>query len=742
VPQRKSSSKRSPGASAAKSDNASATPLDGFDWRFPVILVGTLVYLYLFYTADMRKLLALRWLLIPDVVVMDWMGSDAANFGLLDRIPILLAAGLILLLGYATGRLVLIAVVATERLTRLERMLFSVGVGLNLWSLYVLAVGLCGLLQSRWILFAPAAPVLILTALHYRRASDKRTAGDEPSVDVANKESKKLEAMHNSTGPRWSWTLIGFCTVFALFLLLGSVLPPWHFDVREYHLQVPKEWFQQGAAVFMPHNVYGNMPLGAEMHAILGMALMPGDDAWWWGALVGKTITGAFAILTALAIYATGRRFLTPYAGSVAAFAFLSTPWIAHASTAGLIESAVAFYFMLTVQATLIWWQEDKASGESDPADRSSPHNGQRGIVMLAGFLAGSAVACKYPSVLFLVIPILLFFLFGSGRTPRWRPAVVFLLAVACASGLWFGKNIVLTGNPTYPLLSGVFAGTTRTPEKNEQWKRAHHTPTDDNGNSFTVAHLVNSCRLLALKSQYVSPLLLPLVVAAWISRRNRPIVFWSTAFLLFGFFGWWLLTHRIDRFLLPLLPVVCLLVGIGATWSSNRIWRNCVMGFLIWCMVANLLLVTSYEIGDNRFLVALSELKTVTHRGHAYLNEHVQAGNVAMLVGDAQVFNVAVPVLYNTCFDDCYFEQMLRDRTTDDRREELRRQRISHVLVDWIELRRYRSPGNYGYSDYVTPELLQTEFVATGLLRPVPTELVPENGQIYEVVGWRDWDR
>jgi hypothetical protein len=112
------------------------------------------------------------------------------------------------------------------------------------------------------------------------------------------------------------------------------------------------------------------------------------------------------------------------------------------------------------------------------------------------------------------------------------------------------------------------------------------------------------------------------------------------------------------------------------------------------------------------------------------------------MLVGDAQVFNVAVPVLYNTCFDDCNFEQMLRDRTTDDRREELRRQRISHVLVDWIELRRYRSPGNYGYSDYVTPELLQTEFVATGLLRPVPTELVPENGQIYEVVGWRDWDR
>jgi len=37
---------------------------------------------------------------------------------------------------------------------------------------------------------------------------------------------------------------------------------------------------------------------------------------------------------------------------------------------------------------------------------------------------------------------------------------------------------------------------------------------------------------------------------------------------------------------------------------------------------------------------------------------------------------------------------------------------------------------------------LLEAEFVTTGLLRPVPTELKPEKAQIYEVVGWQDWDR
>ncbi|MDP6058693.1 MAG: hypothetical protein QGH33_07360, partial [Pirellulaceae bacterium] len=405
-------------------------------------------------------------------------------------------------------------------------------------------------------------------------------------------------------------------------------------------------------------------------------------------------------------------------------------------------ESAVAFYFILTLQAALIWWQANKTVCRSEQTDQSPPNNGQRGLVMLAGFLAGSAVACKYPSVLFLVIPVLLFFLFGSGRIPQWRAVVVFLLAVACASGLWFGKNLVLTGNPTYPLLYEVFDGTTRTPEKHAQWTRAHRTPTDGDGESFTVSQLADSLSLLALDSQFASPLLLPFIVAAWMSRRSRSLVFWWTAFLMFGVCGWWLLTHRIERFLLPLLPVVCLLVGVGATWSPNRIWRTCVMAFLIWGMAANLLLVTSYEIGDNRYLVSLSELKTVSHPGHAYLNEHVPPGNRAMLVGDAQAFNVTAPVLYNTCFDDCLFEQLLRDGTTDDRRVVLRKHRISHVLVDWFELDRYRSPGNYGYSDYVTPELLQTEFVATGLLRPVPTDLVPKKAQMYEVVGWRGWNR
>ena len=58
-----------------------------------------------------------------------------------------------------------------------------------------------------------------------------------------------------------------------------------------------------------------------------------------------------------------------------------------------------------------------------------------------------------------------------------------------------------------------------------------------------------------------------------------------------------------------------------------------------------------------------------------------------------------------------------------------------------WRELDRYRSPGNYGYSSYVTRDLVRRELVAEqGLLRPLPLEDDPDSSEVYEVVGWENW--
>ena len=77
---------------------------------------------------------------------------------------------------------------------------------------------------------------------------------------------------------------------FLVIMLLGSMLPAIDFDVLEYHLQGPKEYYQAGRIAFLPHNVYTNMPFGVEMLHLAGMEVM-GD--WWWGGLVGQFLVAA-----------------------------------------------------------------------------------------------------------------------------------------------------------------------------------------------------------------------------------------------------------------------------------------------------------------------------------------------------------------------------------------------------------------------------------------------------------------
>lgn len=74
--------------------------------------------------------------------------------------------------------------------------------------------------------------------------------------------------------------------------------------MREYHLQGPKEWFQQGQITFLRHNVYTSFPFLSEMLLLAGMMLM-GD--WWSGALSGQLVLGCYQLLTAGCVFLIAR---------------------------------------------------------------------------------------------------------------------------------------------------------------------------------------------------------------------------------------------------------------------------------------------------------------------------------------------------------------------------------------------------------------------------------------------------
>ncbi len=693
---------------------------------FVVLLLG---YLWLFYSAPftvdasgspMSRFEFQRLLMVdmPDFLRL-WTNEDVSKCNVLDRAPILLAALLIVFLGTIIGRRVLSSTRADEGLTRLETAIFSAGVGLSLLSLLTLGIGLTIGFHQRvmcLVIYFGAGGAALVYWLRYRMS--------RPVVDPV--DLPRPRDPRDWLSRRAIWIIVPFVVV----ILLGAMLPPRSFDVREYHLQVPKEWYQQGRIGFVEHNVYGNMPMGAEMHAIIGMIIM---DDWWLGALVGKTVIASFTVLTALALFAFGRRFINTTAGVVAAVVYISIPWVSLVSMHGLIEGVFGFYFATAVYAWLLWARGD------DKSRRTS-------TIALTGFLAGSAVACKYPALLFVVVPIfvgvcvlpknwLMRRAAETGATHRWRSAAVFLLAVACACGPWLGKNWVLTGNPTYPLLYGVFGGRALTPETARQWRTAHAVPRDEDGRSFSAGQFAASAADVLWKSVLLSPLLMPLAALALIVKKHLRLVWLLAALYLFVLAAWWLLTHRHDRFWVPVLPIVALLAGIGATWTSARLWQHAVIAILFWGCVCNLQMMASKAMQDVRFVVSLDELRTDPPRADApiqsrihpahralNLNAHVPDGYRVLMVGNAEPFDLEVAALYNTCFNECIFTKLLKGKTAREQLAALRDAKIAFVFVDWKELDRHRSPGGYGYSsDYPQIATLKSLVEQGVLSKPTP---------------------
>ncbi|MEZ6034784.1 MAG: hypothetical protein R3C17_16950 [Planctomycetaceae bacterium] len=182
-------------------------------------------------------------------------------------------------------------------------------------------------------------------------------------------------------------------------------------------------------------------------------------------------------------------------------------------------------------------------------------------------------------------------------------------------------------------------------------------------------------------------------------------------------FAAWWAFTHRIDRFWIPLIPLLS--VAAGSAWliSGTKLWRS----FLLTIIAA----VTLFNV---RFcgLAACRLSRGINGSGGGarqqtirsdirFLNASLPANAKILMVGEAEVFDATFPLVYNTVFDDCLFETWTelpedRQRPAAERRmlppelilEQLHRDNITHILVNWGAILRYRT--TYGYTEYVNP--------------------------------------
>lgn len=648
-----------------------------------------------------RLTLLLRALphVVPGLRLRDsYLGIALGELGhpenLPQRVPIALASAWIAASAVATGGLGLRGLGLRPRLDRAERLALAFGLGATALGVVTLGVGRLGWLSPGVVRPGLAAPIVAEGLL--------AVLGRRP--DRAGR-----------SWPRSSWPGLGFVAVtgpFVVAMILGAMLPTIEFDATEYHLQGPKEYFQAGRIAFLPHNVYTSMPFGVEMLHLLGMEVV-GD--WWLGALVGQVLIALFATATAAMVVLATRRVGSARAAWVAGVVYLSAPWVYRLAVLPFVEGPLCFYH------AALAWLAIRSRGPDGPAARPLA------LGLVAGLLAGGAMAIKYPGLISAVIPFGAWAVARSWRARDWRIAAGYAVGVAVVVGPWLAKNAADTGNPVYPLAFGVFGGRHWDAESDAKWSAVHGPRSIDAG------AFARSVVEVAGRSDWQTPLVALLAPLAMLRPGSRREAGWLWGFSAYLFLTWWLLTHRLDRFWLPMLPPLAILAGLG----SDRLRRGWLASLLTVGVAANAVLIMTGLAGSNEWTGDLAALRSSVPAGInaplARMDAGLPPGARVLLVGQAGVFHLNRPVVYNTVFNRETFEAVAKGRSADEVRRALAALGVAHVYVDWVEIERYRSPGNYGFTPFVTPEAF-ARLVAEGVLGPparmgAKQELYPVRG-------------
>jgi len=499
------------------------------------------------------------------------------------------------------------------------RLVTSAALGLGILSLLTLFLGLAGWL-NRATTIALIVVGLACCVTHVLRT-------------VRSRERQKEELVS-------SWNCLWLIVIpFAGIAVVAAFVPPgilWGaddpagYDVVEYHLQVPREWYEAGRIAPLHHNVFSYFPFNVEMHYLLAMHLRGGP---WAGMYLAQLMHLSFVALTVVAIYGIARQISpTPGGAVVAAVAAASAPWLTMLGGVAYNEGGLLLFGTLA-----IGWAMLAMKAVEDSPQRTH-------MMLVAGAMAGFACGVKLTAapVLLVALPwILLIIERARGRNGRatLRAGRWYLIACMLLFAPWLLRNQAWTGNPVFPEGMAAMGRAHFDDVQVERWQRAH-APREDQRSLGS--------RLEAGWHQVVADwryafMLLPLAIVSAILnfRRSETWLLFSLLVVLVVF--WLGFTHLQSRFFVLAIPICALLIAmLDPRWLAPVVAVACVAGMV------NL---------HPRFEKLSGVLGTENLAG-IYPDDVTQAtqdASLVVLVGDAKAFWYQIPMSrlrYRTVFD------------------------------------------------------------------------------------------
>ncbi len=431
-------------------------------------------------------------------------------------------------------------------------------------------------------------------------------------------------------------------------VLMSAFVPPgllWGdepngYDVAEYHLELPREWFQRHSMVPTENNVFSHFPLLVETQYLLAMEMRGGP---WAGMYLAQLMHVALCALAVLAVYGFARE-ENPPAAMTAMLVMAGAPWVALVAPVAYNEGGMLLFGTLALGFGLRAWHGRSVVGS----------------LALAGVFAGFACSVKLtgvPMVLVLVPAALWVSWPVGGRDARLREMLVgtalFGVAAMVVFLPWLVRSYLATHNPVFPELSGILGAGYFSPQQITRWEIANHLP--DAAHQTVAGRVWEFWHNILADVRWgfvVAPLaVFASVTAIW--RRVDTGVAYLLPYLVGLAVFWTLFTHTQSRFFILLAPVAALLV--------TQVRKRWAMG-IVWGMVAVEVIVSTIYM-SGRFAERVVPVRNAGGMGledfGKLLPEEVDralaTSKPIALIGDAKAFYYPIDIRrlhYRTVFD------------------------------------------------------------------------------------------
>jgi hypothetical protein len=668
---------------------------------------------------DMAKLLVV---LLGFAAIMGaiWQVSNIAASVLLFELPWLagiLLAGLTL--GWLPTRFL------GSELPLSQKIITALACGLPMLSLGTMGLGLLEVLRYHyfWLGLIGALTLIGLILLH-------RTIRNLPPA-----EKLVFEA-----GKYWPILLV-LIIPFAVLLLLCATIPPgvlwpaegFGYDILEYHLQEPKEWFDAGKIQFLEHNVYANFPSNAEMLYLLAMTLKhdPHDAIY-----LSQMIHVSFTILFVVAIWV----FTRPAGLKQATFSTLvagTCGWLVYLGPLAYVEMGMLF---TGVVALGLIWQIGRSK---------EPYASPIRLAILVGLLLGLCAGFKYTALPMIAVPIILMGLVVFLRKTKFFKAILatFVMGAMCLAAIspYLVRNFMWTGNPVFPLAYNLLGGKGWDADLAQRWKEGHSPREEEKPirarleklywaglqnplvNAFIADHYKAKGDFeKAAKIGTPPPLMdLPtfgfaLLILPWLiffTRRQGLNDWLMLMIFVIQTLVWLFATHLQARFLVPWLIVLPFLAGRSADafgWGKFHPGIFLITGVTL--LAAGLNLHETYRryydqthfrhetidwFGRHNLFIK-GKIPGSEYLG--IINENPTAR--VLLIGEARPFYIKGTAIYSTVFNQNQLAKAMEKklRGTKDYIFEIK---PGFIYVDWLDI--LRLSRTYGFDESIKPNVIRS---------------------------------